>query len=108
MENSMESIERGITIIDTLIKNNIMIWFSDGTLKYKAQKGIDPSRLDVLLKMLKSGKSDVLPIVSDIESVRRTLSDRQRALSTAFNDVVVLDENLETLSEMLARRGQCQ
>ena len=108
MENSLESIERGITIIDTLIKNNIMIWFSDGTLKYKAQKGIDPSRLDVLLKMLKSGKSDVLPIVSDIESVRRTLSDRQRALSTAFNDVVVLDENLEKLSEMLARRGQCQ
>ena len=108
MENSMESIERGITIIDTLIKNDIMIWFSDGTLKYKAQKGIDPSRLDVLLKMLKSGKADVLPIVSDIESVRRALSDRQRALSTAFNDVVVLDENLEELSEMLTRRGQCQ
>ena len=108
MENSMESIERGITIIDTLIKNDIMIWFSDGTLKYKAQKGIDPSRLDVLLKMLKSGKADVLPIVSDIESVRRARSDRQRALSTAFNDVVVLDENLEELSEMLTRRGQCQ
>ena len=108
MENSMESIERGITIIDTLIKNDIMIWFSDGTLKYKAQKGIDPSRLDVLLKMLKSGKSDVLPIVSDIESVRRTLSDRQRSLSTAFNGVVVLEEHLDRLSEMLARRGQCQ
>ena len=104
MENSMESIERGITIIDTLIKNNIMIWFSDGTLKYKAQKGIDPSRLDVLLKMLKSGKSDVLPIVSDIESVRKTLSDRQRALSEAFNHAVVLDDNLGVLSEMLTRR----
>ena len=104
MENSMESIERGITIIDTLIKNDIMIWFSDGTLKYKAQKGIDPSRLDVLLKMLKSGKADVLPIVSDIESVRKTLSDRQTALSTAFNHAVVLDENLEQLSEMLTRR----
>ena len=101
MENSMESIERGITIIDTLIKNDIMIWFSDGTLKYKAQKGIDPSRLDVLLKMLKSGKSDVLPIVSDIESVRRTLSDRQRSLSTAFNHAVVLEENLDRLAEIL-------
>ena len=101
MENSMESIERGITIIDTLIKNDIMIWFSDGTLKYKAKEGTDPGHLDVLLTILKAGKLDVIPIISDIESTRSTLSDRQRALSTAFNHAVVLEENLGRLSEML-------
>ena len=60
MDNSLESIKRGLTIIDTLIKNGIMIWVSDGTIKYKAKEGIDQSSLDVLLKILKAGKSGVM------------------------------------------------
>ncbi len=105
MDNALKSIERGLTIIDTLIKNDIMIWVSGGTLKYKAKEGTDPGRLNVLLKMLKVGKSDVLPIVSDIESTHTTLQDRQTALSTAFNHAVVLEDALERLSEILKRRS---
>ena len=103
MDDALKSIERGLTLIDTLIKNDVMIWVSDGTLKYKAKEGTDQSRLDVLLKMLKAGKLDVIPIISDIESTRSTLSDRQRSLSTAFNAVVVLEENLDRLSEIVKR-----
>ena len=105
MDTTLESIERGLTIIDTLIKNDIMIWFSDGTIKYKAKEGLDPGRLDVLLKMLKAGKSGVIEILTQPEATRKTLQDRQRRLSTAFNDVVVLEEDLIRLSEIVKRRS---
>ena len=105
MDNTLESIERGLTIIDTLIKNGIMIWVSDGTIKYKAKEGIDQSSLDVLLKILKAGKSGVIEILTQPEAAHKTLQDRQRRLSTAFNDVVVLEEDLIRLSEIVKRRS---
>ena len=105
MDNSLESIERGLAIIDTLIKNGIMIWVSDGTIKYKAKEGTDPGHLDVLLKILKAGKSGVIEILTQPEAAHKTLQDRQRTLSTAFNDVVVLEENLMRLSEIVKRRS---
>jgi len=105
MDNTLESIERGLAIIDTLIKNDVMIWVSDGTIKYKAKEGTDQSRLDVLLKMLKAGKPGVIEILTQPEATRKTLQDRQRRLSTAFNDVVVLEEDLIRLSEIVKRRS---
>ena len=105
MDNALKSIERGLTIIDTLIKNDVMIWVSDGTIKYKAKEGTDPGHLDVLLKILKAGKSGVIEILTHPEAVGKTLQDRQRRLSTAFNDVVVLEEDLIRLSEIVKRRS---
>jgi len=99
------AIDLGLTNLETLLNHGLTLWVVDDKTQYDAPEGLDPSRLDVLLKMAATCKSDIVSIISDPESVRKALSDAQTALSEAFNHGSVLDEDLDRLLEMLKGRS---
>lgn len=99
------AIDMGLTNLETLLNHGLALWVVDGKTQYDAPDNISQSRLDVLLKMAATCKSGIVSIISDPDSIRKTLSDAQRALAEAFNHSSVLEEDLERLSEMLKRRN---
>ena len=99
------AIDLGLTNLETLLNHGLALWVADGKTQYDAPDNISTSRLDVLLKMAATCKSDIVSIISDPDSIRKALSDAQGALAEAFNHGSVLEEDLERLSEILNRRN---
>ena len=104
----IHAIDLGLANFETLLNHGYNLWVVDDKIKYKAPEGLTPSRLDVLLKILKAGKSGMISIISDPESVRKALSDAQGALAEAFNHGSVLEEDLDRLLEMLQKRSNTE
>ena len=86
----LDSIALGLITIDTLLKNRITVWASGENIRYKSEEGINKDDKDLLLKILKERKPDVLPLISDPDSARKTLSEAQEALSEASNHTLIL------------------
>tara|TARA_Y100000310_G_scaffold290333_1_gene317436 strand:- start:107 stop:481 length:375 start_codon:yes stop_codon:yes gene_type:complete len=99
------AIDLGLTNLETLLNHGLTLWVVDGKTQYDAPEELDSSRLDVLLKMAATCKSDIVSIISDPDSVRKTLSDAQGALAEAFNHSSILEDDLLRLSAIVKRRN---
>ena len=99
------AIDLGLTNLETLLNHGLTLWVVDGKTQYDAPEELDSSRLDVLLKMAATCKSDIVSIISAPDSVRKTLSDAQGALAEAFNHSSILEDDLLRLSAIVKRRN---
>ncbi len=97
MDNPLKQYEIGLITIETMLKNGITLWAVDENIRYRAEEGINKEDAAVLLKMLKSRKPDVYPIISDPEAIRKALCEGQGALSEANNHTMVLLDLLDRL-----------
>lgn len=100
MDNPLKPYELGLITIETMLKNGITVWASDENIRYKFEEGINKDDKDLLLKILKTRKPDVFPIISNPEAVRKTLCEGQEALSKANDHAMVLLDLLDRLERI--------
>ena len=100
MDNPLKPYELGLITIETMLKNGITGWASDENIRYKFEEGINKDDKDLLLKILKTRKPDVFPIISNPEAVRKTLCEGQEALSKANDHAMVLLDLLDRLERI--------
>jgi predicted glycosyltransferase len=100
VDNPLKPYELGLITIETMLKNGITVWASDENIRYKFEEGINKDDKDLLLKILKTRKPDVFPIISNPEAVRKTLCEGQEALSKANDHAMVLLDLLDRLERI--------
>ena len=102
-------IDKGLTTLETLLNHGIHVWVEGAKLKFwipdKTLKEETPEHIHNIKTMASRCKPDIIAIISDPDSVRKTLSVAQSALAELFNHSNILEDELERLSEAVKKRN---
>lgn len=102
-------IDKGLTTLETLLNHGIHVWVEGAKLKFwipdKILKEEAPDHIHNIKTMASRCKPDIIAIISDPNSIRKTLSDGQWAVAELFNHSSILEDDLLRLSAIVKRRN---
>ena len=90
--------ELGMASIEVALKNGLRLVPDNGDISIKkASKGYNEEWAPTVVEMLKHRKKDILSVISDRNTLRKTLTEAHRALSEYNKGVMVLLDRVDRL-----------
>ena len=90
--------ELGIASIEVALKNGLRLVPDNGDISIKkASKGYNEEWAPTVVEMLKHRKKDILSVISDRNTLRKTILEAHRALSEYNKGVMVLLDRVDRL-----------